>query len=227
MNSKALFAIVAFVMVIVNSSTALPQNSNVLLGTQPTNMYFNNQMLVVYLKDTPKPLIFGYNGNGFPSGTQTRYKMVTINDYKQWTIEYMVPGDVWRTLTWDMLKCKDANGDQCPTTQPMPPQYQPRPTEPKPEPPKPEPKPEPPKQVKEEKFQCEFPVLGPLAIGAAATALPDKVKASTSNTKAEVNLGSDLIQFVGGALIGAGLECGWDYLAWKAEQNKKAQQAKK
>ena len=123
MNKKNLFVIVVLMLMAI-SLPALPQDNTVFLGNKPVNIYFNeSNFLVVHVENTPKPLIFGYKGKGFPIGTQTRYKQMTVNNEKQVSIEYMVPGDTWKPLTWDMLKCKDQNGKDCqaPTVTPVPP----------------------------------------------------------------------------------------------------------
>jgi hypothetical protein len=212
----------AFVILVVLSFSwnAFAHGAPYYFNAMPAEPQTDNGYIKVLPAKNAESLIFADHGKPFPAGTKTQRRGEVVTG--RFLVEYQMPGDIWRPLTADMIYCVDTTGKPCP----VPATAQPTPAQTpltsllviQPEPPK---QPDPPPE--EEKFQCVgWGLIGGLPTAAAATAIPNRIESNTSNTSAEIYLGEDWMQALGGYVVGSISDCTIQYLMWKAEQDKKA-----
>ncbi|MCX6739969.1 MAG: hypothetical protein NTZ49_01935 [Candidatus Parcubacteria bacterium] len=100
--------IIGFVFPALADSNVPSRESNTPMAfpTKPTVTWGANNYLNVALPENPSvPLVFGYNGNGFPGGTnwQITEKQNSPSEPLLFTVEVQLPGSAYTGLTPSML----------------------------------------------------------------------------------------------------------------------------
>lgn len=198
-----MISVMALALLGSTKTIAAQPDSEVKMAGQPSKWYFDqdNYLIIVPYQSTSF-LRFGYQGKGFPDGTQTRVREIPDDTTgKPWLIEYSLPGKTWRPLLWSQLICKD---EQCEETKPE--------TEPEPEP-------EPESGDTIEPWRCDWRLA--MASGAAGALIGYGIgsiesEADAGDAHAEVK-GDPISGAIIGAIIGPFGYCSYDYLKWKED----------